>query len=78
MKISQFNNKLRKAGRIVSEMEKKYVSAAKKDVGRLKTKQYSSIAQRRVPKALHSLYGLPMRNKSRSKFEQQQFLTRLK
>lgn len=78
MKISQFNNKLRKAGRIICEMENKNVAAAKRDVGHLKTQQYSSIAQRRVPKALHSLYGLPMRNKSRSKFEQQQFLTRLK
>lgn len=73
MKINQFSNKLVKAGRIAGEQEKRDVAAAKRDVGHKLVKQYSSIAQMRVPKALHSLYGLPMRDKTRKQNEQSKF-----
>lgn len=73
MKINQFSNRLVKAGRIVSDRERLDVQAAKRDVGHLREKQYSTIAQRKVPKALHEIYGLPKRNKRRSEAEQAKF-----
>lgn len=62
-----------KVRRIISPSEQKVVAAAKKDIGHKKRKKYSKIAQRRVPRALHSLYGLPMKDCNRTKRKQINF-----